>query len=428
MLIYTFKTLPSESPDSINHHSTAANMSDCVPPELVTGEILFRLPVISLLRFRSVCKQWRTLIDSPEFIKRQITHSSTTTRNATLFLLDDALFSVPFSAGLRRQPYIPPPSQFPYHFTKDATLFGSCHGLLCIRYLSTERIHILNPATRKLHFTGSVFPAGYSSSELDTGYGCGYDSVSDDYKVVRICRLGTKRESEVISFGIRSKICQVVQMPYTVASSEQKLGVFVGGSLNWIVSKNEQLWNRKPIIVGYDLAMNRCREVPVPEFGEENVPYFLAIGEMRNCLCVFANHLGKVVHVWIMKEYGEIRSWSKLFSVPNPGLYYARKLVALGLSMSGDDVLLQLDGKRLVWCDIQGKKGCGQETVIRGWGRSRDFDCIVCLESLVSPPETETVEEDDNDEHHHENYECDCGFETSDEDDYSRYTVDYFSL
>src|ERR1044072_3199964 len=39
-----------------------------LPEELIV-EILLRVPARSLLRFRCVCKSWKTLISNPQFVK-----------------------------------------------------------------------------------------------------------------------------------------------------------------------------------------------------------------------------------------------------------------------------------------------------------------------------------------------------------------------
>nr|GFA54499.1 hypothetical protein [Tanacetum cinerariifolium] len=43
-------------------------MSDYIPFE-IQSEIMKRLPVKSLVQFRSVSKQWKSFIDCPKFIK-----------------------------------------------------------------------------------------------------------------------------------------------------------------------------------------------------------------------------------------------------------------------------------------------------------------------------------------------------------------------
>ncbi|CAL1352363.1 unnamed protein product [Linum trigynum] len=63
-------------------------MSDHLSLDLVTN-ILLRLPVAAVLRCRAICKPWRALIDSPRFSKLQIDHSSATTENAVLFILEN---------------------------------------------------------------------------------------------------------------------------------------------------------------------------------------------------------------------------------------------------------------------------------------------------------------------------------------------------
>ncbi|CAL1359877.1 unnamed protein product [Linum trigynum] len=47
-----------------------------LPDEIVTGIILYRLPIRSLLKFRSVCKHRQSVIDGSEFAHRYLRHSA----------------------------------------------------------------------------------------------------------------------------------------------------------------------------------------------------------------------------------------------------------------------------------------------------------------------------------------------------------------
>ncbi|XP_066167452.1 putative F-box/kelch-repeat protein At3g17280 [Oryza sativa Japonica Group] len=50
-------------------------------PEDIVEEILLRLPVKSILRFRSVCKSWRAMVADPRFVRLQLHHSTTAARH-----------------------------------------------------------------------------------------------------------------------------------------------------------------------------------------------------------------------------------------------------------------------------------------------------------------------------------------------------------
>uniref|UniRef100_A0A0E0L8F0 F-box domain-containing protein n=1 Tax=Oryza punctata TaxID=4537 RepID=A0A0E0L8F0_ORYPU len=50
-------------------------------PEDIAEQILLRLPVKSILRFRSVCKSWRAMVADPRFVRLQLHHSTTAARH-----------------------------------------------------------------------------------------------------------------------------------------------------------------------------------------------------------------------------------------------------------------------------------------------------------------------------------------------------------
>ncbi|CAI0439785.1 unnamed protein product, partial [Linum tenue] len=153
--------------------------------------------VAAILRWRGVCKRWQALIDSTEFSKLQLNHSSSTTKNAFLFVLEDDgcgngdLHFARYINGLRRET-IPsfrsnpsPPAQIGV-----ITLIGSCNGLVCFSNDADMAI-ITNPATQQTHVTPAIpnpLMDLVSIADCVYRYGCGfvYDSVSDDYKVIKL--------------------------------------------------------------------------------------------------------------------------------------------------------------------------------------------------------------------------------------------------
>ena len=67
-------------------------------PEEVMLEILLRLPVKSLLRFKSVCKHWLSLISDPNFAKLHFERSSTSHTHRILYTVAFQAWSLDFNA------------------------------------------------------------------------------------------------------------------------------------------------------------------------------------------------------------------------------------------------------------------------------------------------------------------------------------------
>lgn len=61
-------------------------MSDYLSEDLIQ-EILYKLPIKSLLRCTSLCKSWNSLIKSPTFIFKHLQHTISSTDRQNLFLL-----------------------------------------------------------------------------------------------------------------------------------------------------------------------------------------------------------------------------------------------------------------------------------------------------------------------------------------------------
>ncbi|CAA2970162.1 F-box kelch-repeat At3g23880-like [Olea europaea subsp. europaea] len=155
----------------------------------ITMDILSRLPVKSLMRFKCVSKSFYSLISQDSDFKRKhldqsAKHNSTTTR-AILDLehAPERHFSCSLSSlssdELVRQVMVELDN--PVKGAKRK-VYNSCDGLLCIKD-TAGNVCIWNPSTRELKRLPDCL-----SANSRIGYGLGYDSSSGDYKVLSIYR------------------------------------------------------------------------------------------------------------------------------------------------------------------------------------------------------------------------------------------------
>ncbi|KAI6693678.1 hypothetical protein NL676_021388 [Syzygium grande] len=138
---------------------------------------------------------------------------------------------------------------------------GSCDSLVCL--LVPGIFLIYNPTTRE-HRELPIFS---SDGEYEVFYGFGYDSRSNDYKVVEGLVFG-KWDVAIFSLKLGSwrRILAEFETESHLLVSHQ--GVYWNGVLHWCV-QDESL---KPgsVIMSFDLSEERFhRETPVPEVDED---------------------------------------------------------------------------------------------------------------------------------------------------------------
>ena len=147
-------------------------------PEIIFN-ILLLLPVDSLFRCKSVCRDWYKLITDEKFVKAHLAK-----KNKCLFYKrGDVLNTCCVSDLLLVNPMSKTLIHYPLIVDDFARLVGSANGLLCI--VQRECICIYNPITRLCNrvYGGFVAPVRH----YQVVYGFGYESYTDDYKVVVVC-------------------------------------------------------------------------------------------------------------------------------------------------------------------------------------------------------------------------------------------------
>ncbi|KAK1435312.1 hypothetical protein QVD17_01073 [Tagetes erecta] len=132
----------------------------------VVEQILLRSDVKDLIRFKSVCKSWHCLITSRRFIDHHLNISYNKDRYNSEHTHRRIILAQYFVRYYEHE-----------HFLLQ-NLVGTSNGLVCIFSFFVFKILIGNPMSRE------VRQLKLPQYGLPVCYGFGYDSSTDDYKVI----------------------------------------------------------------------------------------------------------------------------------------------------------------------------------------------------------------------------------------------------
>ncbi|KAL3623303.1 hypothetical protein CASFOL_032119 [Castilleja foliolosa] len=304
----------------------------------ICREILILLPAKSLIRLRAVCKDWRSVIDDPFFVKahtdKQLSSKTIIIRNSTgppfhplySFDLDD----LNFANGLQ-EIAVAPLDYTPSGLTllQGALPVSMCNGLILVGGKSWE---IWNPLTHER----LKLPRGKCNrNPRKEAFGLGYGYTSDDFKVVvihnhRLNRRGHGRENFACQTHVYSLISDswrnVGSCPYYDYEwsgwGPRGPGVFLHGALHWTRFLHPYGMD---MIIAFDLGSEKYRQLPAPPLRRERTRLNVQnryLHVLDGCLVVSdfckSNFLeDELEHydLWVMKDYGVEDSWIKLFSL-----------------------------------------------------------------------------------------------------------------
>ncbi|PIA64878.1 hypothetical protein AQUCO_00100389v1 [Aquilegia coerulea] len=307
-------------------------------PEEIIADILSRVPTKSVMRFRCVCKPWcrltseSTFIEThfnrsiekqgyekcenlnlflaskPDFIMKNVKSTTTYTDgredsfgDGTLNLTRTHMYSVVEDEAVE----IENPLEPCFH---ETLVLGSCNGLICL--YTWNRLCLLNPATReykKFNFIG-----GFDSKNII--YGFGYSSVDDVYKVIYIVpKYDTDEDYNYSEFNIFPVSETTPPMSGHVGLkflNKKESGILLNETLHWAVMDN---YNDYARVFSFCLRDNVGKEVPRPNNVKKKAK--ISIGVLGGQLCLLSKFSTSDTEIWVMKNYGESNSWTKLFEI-----------------------------------------------------------------------------------------------------------------
>ena len=394
---------------------------DGLPPEIL-AEILSRLPVQPLLRFRSTSKSLKSLIDSHNFInlhlKNSLNQSVFIRNNSDIYQLqiDEDDFSNRIKSVIPlNHPFKGNSPNIDRYTRCDSTiaLIGSCNGLLAISNgqiafthpNAANEITIWNPNTRKhliIPFLPMPVPYIMESNNPNRGclcvHGFGFDPLTSDYKLLRISWFFDLHnlfyDPHVRLFSCKTNSWKIIpRLPYALKYC-QNMGVFVdnSNSIHWAATRNIEPF-QTDLILAFNLTFEIFNEVPLPvEISQvsSNESFELDVDVLGGCLSMTVNYTKtSKIDVWVMKEHGSRDSWYKLFTLVKscfiPPLKSLRSICYYSdgskVLLEGIQVLSEVSHRKLFWYDLKSEQVCSVDGIPNLNGAA-----VVCVESLVPPP------------------------------------------
>ncbi|KAI9124293.1 hypothetical protein K1719_005593 [Acacia pycnantha] len=279
-----------------------------LPPEIIIN-ILKRLPVKFILRFRSVCKEWKNLFKTPHFIAQHASFSAH--QNPLLLLHETDLYDRGKPPSLRlvnrnmetvQNLSISSIDSFKHRWSA----IGSCNGLVCVRVnqQSSHKLCLWNPAIRDV----KEIPLTTRNDKLEScKFGFGFCSLINDYKIVKVYKNKNKKNVagghdrvEVYSLNTNSWKEQEIRaaLKNTTIKSEQ---VSVDGTIFWFGAQQDS----SHVVVSFDIRTQVFTLIPISlPFQPRGFP-MTSLGVYQNKFAVFhhyRNYSWNCIDIGVMED------------------------------------------------------------------------------------------------------------------------------
>ncbi|KAJ9536600.1 hypothetical protein OSB04_un000249 [Centaurea solstitialis] len=289
-------------------------------PQDVMANILTRLPIMTIINCKCVCKKWRNLVLDSYFVNLHLLRSLPSLIVRCISRLD---MRYPYKPGIlkwveiedkldRHHLHHNPAMSLDLNLSSilqnsKVILTGSVNGLLCLSQSvghGGDNACICNPITREymiLHHRKDTWT-----------FICGFGVVSmtGEYKVIRTFQdsnptsLPRELEAEVYTLGT-GQWRNIGHVPYSFDHSDQP---FLNGHIHWRVDDEDS----PESLCSFDLDKETFQLFPSPpsEAIEESYMHFQSLAVLKGCLCKSDTYDSQYT-IWVMKEYGIKESWHK---------------------------------------------------------------------------------------------------------------------
>ncbi|XVF75499.1 hypothetical protein PTKIN_Ptkin13bG0192500 [Pterospermum kingtungense] len=288
-------------------------------PADMLSEILSKLPIKSILRFKCVAKTWCILSKNPNFVSKHLSLSKK--NNYLLVEYHDRNNQDKYGMRLLDYqtlvPYHDLRHHLPNHLTDMYFSFSVYDGLFCLLHGNTSGITLWNPATRESRVLPEcdhdIIPKLQNCQHV---VGFGLDPLSNDYKVIYIRTSDGDREGKYRRLRHHG-IYRLSTDSWRVLEEEdvefvKQLHIFpnynntcVNGVYYWQVC---QIGLSEYKVLAFDLSTEvfRLIESPISALGK-----LLPLHD--GCISIWdTERVERSNEIWVLNDDG---NWNKLFKI-----------------------------------------------------------------------------------------------------------------
>ncbi|PIA46725.1 hypothetical protein AQUCO_01500337v1, partial [Aquilegia coerulea] len=268
-------------------------------------EILLRLPVKSLGRFRCVSKELNTSISNPVFTKLHLNHQKSQNKNLLKIMLNENCdyYKVDFDILDKSEKKY----NLEYIDENRLNIVGYCDGFM----------YLWNPTTRKYRLLPHVASRSCYYSCI---YSFGIDPSTVEYKVLFLesCMVELELHTKFHLYTTHTNSWRRMgDIPFFIYTDEY---AHVNGNIHYLAKRSFDSRGPK-LILSFNIKDTEFREVPQPNYstnGKSKITITLTSLEESLCLFFYYSaahrrmHKNWSVDLWMMKDYGVKESWVKL--------------------------------------------------------------------------------------------------------------------
>ncbi|MFS7913437.1 putative F-box domain-containing protein [Helianthus anomalus] len=292
-------------------------------PNEIIEEILSRLPVKSILRFRSVSKPWLSLISTPSFTKLHFTRATAAHRTALFisvyddFTKNHSFLSAPHDGG--------PVT----HLMTLGHAYLSCYtqaeylnGLICLTCVTLHSGNIFVPAFVLNPNTHKIFNVPDPYSQLYGGYIrylFGLNESTNEHTILMIRNLFNPTAVELMVFSMSSYSWRKIDVEPPVGFTWDDLHFHNNRSV--CVNSVVHLMYSSFAILAFNLRTEKFSVINLPYEHHDMLANDPRLIKISGCIGVVSHDRvveNNEMHLWILQDY-ENRVWVReIITFPEP--------------------------------------------------------------------------------------------------------------
>ncbi|KAI3869291.1 hypothetical protein MKX03_010507 [Papaver bracteatum] len=276
-------------------------------------DILIRLPLKSIVRFRCVNHTWCSKLKCPNFLEERNQYAVEMGKFNLMFHNYDDIYTFNYDTALSTY-------EKTSHIVLGIEVLGCCNGLVLLRhvikcYLSSMSYVLLwNPTTNECKRLRNppIIGMKVNDGRCYDDYGFGYDEQIEDFKVVHLTEaLWEDDLYNVHLYTLKSKSWRSLYRIKIDCLYNPRIPDMgrcpVNGCFHWITQTEQH----GLFIIRFEFETEEFDSVALPDFDEDAEVSLCVLG---GSLCCFRNDT-EVIDVWELKDNEEEESWTKLFTI-----------------------------------------------------------------------------------------------------------------